>query len=315
VSVPNNHIITDITESDYRSEQIKVLYAGLPSSIAVNQIVGGVFAWLMADTSGQHLSLLWYLILTAVMSVRVVIWYLQSKSRNPFGEFWFKLFRITVTGSGAVWALASLLLFPENNIPYQAFIAFALAGMTAGAIAALAMDIYSILLFIIPSLLSLIVHLVAEGSRITITMGSMTAFFLLFSVIIARRLNRNFMENVRLRIALHEREIRISDIAARLNEAQRLAHVGSFDWNLVTGELKWSDEHFRLWGYEPGKIIPDYEVFRKGVHPDDIGRLEEVLQKALAGEQYYNCFHRVVKADGTILHIHGRGEVIFDPGK
>jgi len=99
-----------------------------------------------------------------------------------------------------------------------------------------------------------------------------------------------------------------------LNNAQQIARVGSFDWNPVTGKLKWSDEHFRLWGYAPRSHVPDYAFFRQGVHPDDITSLEEILQAALTGKNKgeYDCIHRVIWLDGTIHYIHGRGQVLFN---
>ena len=105
--------------------------------------------------------------------------------------------------------------------------------------------------------------------------------------------------------ALRERE-------EQLRHAQEIARLGSFDWNTVSGELRWSDEHFRLWGMVPGAVTPDYALFRDSIHPDDVAMLEEVLQAALATGSRYACEHRVVWPDGTVHSIQGRGEVMLD---
>ncbi|MBI5790137.1 MAG: response regulator [Rhodocyclales bacterium] len=107
--------------------------------------------------------------------------------------------------------------------------------------------------------------------------------------------------------ALRERE-------EQLRHAQEIAHLGSFDWNPATGELRWSDEHFRLWGLLPGAATPDYALFRSGVHRDDVARLEEALQAAIKGGRWFACKHRVVWPDASVRHVHGRGEVMFDAG-
>ena len=107
-------------------------------------------------------------------------------------------------------------------------------------------------------------------------------------------------------------EEQVAQRTAGLIEAQRIAHLGSFDWNVISGELQWTAEHFRLWGLEPYVVTPDYELFRRGLHPDDVARVEEILQQALHGGRSYDCEHRVVWPDGSMRHIHGRGEVIFD---
>ena len=67
----------------------------------------------------------------------------------------------------------------------------------------------------------------------------------------------------------------------QLHRAEKLARLGSFDWDPVSGELSWSDGHFRLWGLEPGRVTPTYALFRQGVHPEDIEGLEAKLQAAM----------------------------------
>lgn len=101
---------------------------------------------------------------------------------------------------------------------------------------------------------------------------------------------------------------------ARLSEAQRVAHLGSFEWNIVTGELQWSDEHFRIWGFEPGSVTPSYELFLQRVHPDDLELVKNTLDLALQDSKLYECFHRVCCPDGTERYIHGRAELLVDHG-
>lgn len=107
-------------------------------------------------------------------------------------------------------------------------------------------------------------------------------------------------------------EKEIEDNETRLRTAQHIAQVGSFEWNPVTGELKWSDEHFRLWGLQPHSVTPSYDLFLQFIHPDDATRIETTLQQALNGDSTYDCEHRVVWPDGSEHAIHGRGEITFD---
>ncbi|OYU68103.1 MAG: hypothetical protein CFE45_43405, partial [Burkholderiales bacterium PBB5] len=99
--------------------------------------------------------------------------------------------------------------------------------------------------------------------------------------------------------------------AHQLGIAEQLAGLGSFDWHLASGALHWSEQHFRLWGLAPGSVVPDYDTFRRGVHPDDLAMLEGLLQQALNGGGHYDFQHRVRWPDGTLRHIHARGEVQF----
>lgn len=97
----------------------------------------------------------------------------------------------------------------------------------------------------------------------------------------------------------------------RLNQAQEVARLGHFDWDLGNGNLVWSDEHYRLWGLVPGSVVPGMEVFRQAVHPDDLPRLDAIFESIKAGKRGYDWNHRVVWPDGSIHYMHGRGEAEF----
>src|SRR3712207_3975840 len=62
---------------------------------------------------------------------------------------------------------------------------------------------------------------------------------------------------------------------ASLAEAQHLAHLGGWEWDIETGEVSWSDEIYRIYGLEPQSIVPGFERFMQVVHPDDRSRLRK----------------------------------------
>ena len=99
---------------------------------------------------------------------------------------------------------------------------------------------------------------------------------------------------------------------ANLAEAQRLAHLGSWEWDLVTGELSWSDEVFRIYGLESGAFVPDLERFMDAVHPQDREALNRAIDQALHGGKPYELEHRVLRLRGEIRWVHSRGEVVRD---
>lgn len=204
------------------------------------------------------------------------------------------------------------MLYPVDDIPHQTFLALALAGMTAGAITTLSIDLLSVLAFTLPALTALILRLFAEGKEIPIAMGIMTTLFLLLTSLIAKRTNDHFRESLISRFSGNTREQLLRESEKRLNHAQQLAHLGGFEWHPITGELKWSDEHNRLWGLDPHSVRPSYEIFRQAIHPDDIARLDEALRRALDGGRLYDCVHRIIWPDGSVRHIHGRGKVTFN---
>jgi PAS domain S-box-containing protein len=99
---------------------------------------------------------------------------------------------------------------------------------------------------------------------------------------------------------------------ASLANAQRIARIGNWDWNILTNELLWSDEMYRLWGQTTKEFGATYDAFLETVHPDDRERVEGAVNKALADGAPYNIPHRIVLADGTERIINEQGEVTFD---
>jgi signal transduction histidine kinase/CheY-like chemotaxis protein len=97
-----------------------------------------------------------------------------------------------------------------------------------------------------------------------------------------------------------------------LAEAQRLTHTGSWTLNSA-GEVYWTEETFRLWGFDPQRPVPDRETILQRVHPEDRGRVRERgTQAAHEGGDYVEEF-RIVLPDGKVRHIHAVGRPVFNP--
>jgi PAS domain S-box-containing protein len=99
---------------------------------------------------------------------------------------------------------------------------------------------------------------------------------------------------------------------ARLAEAQKLAHIGSWEWDLVSNRVTWSDELYRLWGLEPGSEQLTYESYLASVHPDDRGLVEAKVRQAYADGSPFAFEHRVPLSDGGVRWISSRGRVATD---
>jgi PAS domain S-box-containing protein len=98
---------------------------------------------------------------------------------------------------------------------------------------------------------------------------------------------------------------------AKLNEAQQLAHIGSWEWNIQTNAWQWSDEVYRILGLDPqefGEV--DHETFHRFVHPDDDEVMRAIVDAAIANKEPYNFDHRIVRPDGQIRMVHEQGKVI-----
>ena len=98
----------------------------------------------------------------------------------------------------------------------------------------------------------------------------------------------------------------------RLKTAEKIAHLGSWEMDLKTGKTIWSDEFFRICGYEPGEIEPAKEKGVALIHPDDRKKAESALEKALREKSDYAVEKRIVRPDGSIRHIYSQGEILTD---
>jgi PAS domain S-box-containing protein len=108
---------------------------------------------------------------------------------------------------------------------------------------------------------------------------------------------------------LQETAERLATSEALLAEAQSTAHVGSWEWDVRTGQIRWTDELFRLFGLEPGSVEVTFDSYLERVHPDDRGLVEQVVGRAMEDHQPYAFDHRLILPDGTIRYLHGRGRV------
>jgi PAS domain S-box-containing protein len=98
-----------------------------------------------------------------------------------------------------------------------------------------------------------------------------------------------------------------------LAEAQRLAGIGSWEWDLASETALRSDELHRIYGVEPGEIRATTEAFLAFVHPDDRERVRAVERAAASGHGRYAMEYRTVRADGTIRILHDEAELVRDP--
>lgn len=97
---------------------------------------------------------------------------------------------------------------------------------------------------------------------------------------------------------------------ARLSEAQRIAHIGNWEWNLKTNELYWSDENYRIFGLSrDGK--PSLEAFLNMVHPDDLKFVQKSIDDALHGKPY-DVDMRIIRPDGQKCMVNAKADVFFD---
>jgi len=96
-----------------------------------------------------------------------------------------------------------------------------------------------------------------------------------------------------------------------LAEAQRIAHVGNWDWDIESNELNWSDEVYRIFGLSRQEFGATYEAFLDYVHADDRESVKQAVEEAFRESTPYSIYHRIVRPDGSERIVHERAVVTF----
>ncbi|MEH1766576.1 MAG: PAS domain-containing protein [Nostoc sp.] len=107
-----------------------------------------------------------------------------------------------------------------------------------------------------------------------------------------------------------EAELRQSD--ERLRLALSASRMGTWNWNIETGKISWSDNLEASFGLEPGEFDGSFEMFAARVHPDDRDRVLAAVNRAIATGEHYDIEFRVVYPNGTIRWALSQGKVFYD---
>jgi PAS domain S-box-containing protein len=102
-------------------------------------------------------------------------------------------------------------------------------------------------------------------------------------------------------------------MARQLDAAQAITHVGSWEWDLATGVVSWSDELYRIYGMEPRSRQITFDVFLSALLEEDRPRIQSEIQGAMAHGGRFSYRERVRRPDGTIRVLDTIGEVVTDP--
>jgi C4-dicarboxylate-specific signal transduction histidine kinase len=122
------------------------------------------------------------------------------------------------------------------------------------------------------------------------------------------------LENTRLaaeliaeRDARRKAEMALRASEASVSEMQRISRTGSWRWNVRTGAVQWSVEHFRIFGFDPAFEQPSYAKYMQRIHPEDHFSVERTLAEASLKKSMFSHEYRIVLPDGSIKHVQSTG--------
>ncbi|MBC8770580.1 PAS domain S-box protein [Arenibacter sp. BSSL-BM3] len=98
----------------------------------------------------------------------------------------------------------------------------------------------------------------------------------------------------------------------QLMEAQKLAHIGSWEWDVLANKIEWSDELYRIYGLNPQEFVADYDNYLKCVHEADRKEVNDIVQKAFEDQKPFHFVHRIILPDGTLRILDSSGKVFVN---
>lgn len=204
------------TESGYfawlYAEQVDLLYKNAPLAYAVTLVNGAILAFVLSEHVATPVLMAWYGALVSVTAIRAVFVrrYARVRPGPDAARWWNSVYVAGTAVAGSVWGAAAFVLFPSTAMAHQVFIAFVLAGMSAGSITVLAYRMETSLAFLLPVLLPLIFRYLTLGTQLHIAMGVMTSIFLVAMVVSALNFYRSVRTSLRLRLDKRELENEIT---------------------------------------------------------------------------------------------------------
>ncbi|MGH6727467.1 MAG: MASE1 domain-containing protein [Pseudolabrys sp.] len=109
-----------------------------------------------------------------------------------------------------------------------------------------------------------------------------------------------------------ERTAELADANIHFMEAQRLANLGSWSWDMVGNQISWSEQLYDIYGIRPDKFKGTLEEFIGFIHPDDRAQVYSSISAALKADKGFSHEERIIRPDGSIRYLHSVGEVIRD---
>ena len=130
------------------------------------------------------------------------------------------------------------------------------------------------------------------------------------NLVLAQKNYHDIAENLETTVETRTKELR--KLNTVFEEAQQITHLGNWEWNILDGSLKWSDEIYRIFDLEPKSVLPTYDLFISFTHPEDRTYVKENIELALKNNIPYDIVHRIIGHNNTLKHVHERAHIDRD---
>ncbi len=259
---------------------------------------------LVRDAAPHRLLAVWAAAVVLLVFSRTVLSYHARRADVPPLNI-VRSIRLLMPALGLAWSLGALIVARYVPLAVLSIVLMAFAGLLAGAINTLIADrwafpLYALALFG-PTLTA---RVLLRSGEAGVVEELLIAAFVAFMVVQHGRAHRSLLERMRVEETLRHRE-------RQLAAAQATAHVGSWEWDIPTNVVTWSDELRRMYGV--GAEAPaGYREFLAVAHPDDRPRLEALVAEGVRTHRPIDYEWRVVRPDGEVRYMQARNVVITD---
>jgi len=263
---------------EIHAEQISLLYSALPISVLSSLLISAVLVFVEWSVLEQSHLVAWFSAMVCVQLLRAVLFLAYRKKFNSMAiHTWGNLFLLGSITGALVWAANILFLFPAV-IEYQVFLAFVVAGMSAGAVTTLSSLRSPVMSFLSILLIPLIIKLFMQGGEISTAMAVMVSIFLILTLSTANRMFRNTSQNILMKYE-------VSDINSALAESESKYHhifesvpLGIAHYNHGGTILDCNSKYRKLAGMKDDKSI-NWNLLKSGDSTDFQQQVQASLDK------------------------------------
>jgi PAS domain S-box-containing protein len=323
-----------------RCEQIRLLYKNTTLSVCVTIAVASVLSYLQWSVIPHQIVLGWLTYMVFISLARFGLWRFYRNFKNwQTIRAWGIQFFGGAALAAAGWGAAGIVLYPQDQLTNQVFLAFVLGGMMVGAASVLAARLADFVVFIALTGLPACLRLLFQADDVHLAMGLLAMLYTAATLITAWQVHRTIVSSLKLRFENQDllANLRSSNEhgevlndklrteAAERKQAseavekseRRLelalfgADLGLWDWNLQTGEVFWDRQWAAMLGYELEDLKPALPTWEQLVHPEDRAEMRRALQEHLDGRRpFYESEHRIHTRSGEWKWILSRGKIV-----
>ncbi|MDH5558036.1 MAG: ATP-binding protein [Alphaproteobacteria bacterium] len=310
-------------------EQVRLIYSGVSYATLVTLTVGIILMHAHRHTASIQLLTGWSSYMLAGLALRILLVWRFHATRAIDGNrlaIWLRLYIAAIMLLGVGWGATGILFMPPESPPLQFLTAFVLAAVAVGSMTILAVVYFACAAFLVLALLPITLDAIVVGGEFGPLMAIMCGFLLAFGLLFSRRQHDVILRSLRLGF---DNANLVNDLttekrrAERLNanlrhqeevlaRAQRIAGIGSWEWDILADEMRGSEEAYNIFGVDRDVPMITFNQFMELVHPEDRDNVTDAIRASIEQCEPYSIEHRIIRADGEEKVLLEQGELTFD---